>query len=182
MSNYAILEARGMSNIADGRDFVITEPARRYDEPTENNKVFLQPSGGQYPEKVVPISDDLPFSCHDCGNLFDRVLVGHTLTWMFSVFSCGEHRYDTAYLDVFPKLQLDTGHDWHNAFMGLDTRSVGEEELAITAIQGYHPDEEWADEYRRQAKNHYILTPEGIKKERAKLWRPGWLSRLAANG
>lgn len=182
MSDYTVLEARGMSNIADGREFIVTKPVRRYGPPTDDNQVFLRPVEGNYPKEVSAISEDSPFSCGDCGDVFSRVLVGHTLTWMYSVFSCASHRYETALLDVFPKLLLDPGHDWHNAFMGLETRSVAEQDLAIRAIEGYRPPDEWAKEYREQAKGHYVITPEGIRKERTRLWRPGWLLRLTISG
>ena len=174
----AILETQGLSNITDGREFVVTGPPEGYGQPTDDNEIFLQPKENCYPKEIRPVNEDSPFSCEYCGELFQRSTVGHTIAWMYTVFYCPSHPYEVVLLDVFPKVSMDTTHDWGNAFMGLDTRSVGELELEARSIHDSRPANEWVEEQKAHINKRYIITPEAVRKEGFRRWAKSRLSKF----
>jgi hypothetical protein len=174
------LETQGLTTIADGRKFVLStlgvEPTQPLlDLPTENNEPYRITVDGFGPDKVEPVSEDLPFSCH-CGNLIQRSIVEHTDKWMYTVFSCSDHHLDTVYLDIFPKLYRGNKWDLTNAFMGLDTTPDLPEGVRITPLTTPDMQYGW---WMEQADRSFIMSPEGIKQQaRVQKLPPGWLRRI----
>jgi hypothetical protein len=167
---YAVVTVEGIATINDGREFLLEDhvlpPYFHLDPPYEENaapheviKFDATPV-----EKVIPVHEDLPFSCSNCGEIFQRYMINHTMTWMYTAFSCPNHRDKLVYLDVFPKMSGGgLQKEWSNAFMMLDMPRLPE---GVTIIP--HPDDSREKFYKndlavaKEVDNRYLLTPENF--------------------
>ena len=198
------LQAEGMTNFADGRDFVVmSHEVSAYAAPTERNEPYTVTYGGVKLANAVPVSSELSFSCNPCHDRFEgesdgpffleRSFISHNIWWMYSVFSCPAHLEGGVYLDIFPK--LDGGgmtQEWENSFQYLDVPNG----IMDSVVAGYSDSKnEYIKRLRKEAEARYLLTPDGIvadnrrakslersleaeKRQRARALKPGWLERI----
>ncbi|MEX2209589.1 MAG: hypothetical protein WD603_01330 [Patescibacteria group bacterium] len=159
--DYVKVTANGLDEIADGRVFVIAK-GLQLDAPDFSLTTPVK--------RVEPISPVSPMGCSECGEPLQRFLIAHDYLWMYTAFGCAGHPHLAAYLDIFPKVDGGTEHDWVNSFMGMDT---GRERFIGIVEPITWPDEQqsW---YLGRARSEAELTPDGLRYATSPLRPKGW--------
>ena len=153
----ATVETQGLTFIQDGREFIVNETRKpgnflqTYPNPDPQATEFFS----ELAENIVPISENVPCSCAECGGFLELSLQRHTLEWMYASLNCKEHPTGLAVVDVFPKVKgHNTEHDWSNVFSGIGFTCSMDEEKA------------WEQCREEASGNRYLLTPDGLERIR----------------
>ena len=164
MPNITRISFKGHPDIDENREFIVScqdkDGGRPYisaPEPVEFYDAEIRILG--------PVAWGKQLTCPKCSTICaKREVLQHTYNWMLTIFPCPNHPKNI-FLDVFPKMEMDTTWDFTNAFAAnIDPVSNPDTPPGVTITNRIGPGEYYGMCQKRLAdKPVWIVTPDGIE-------------------